>query len=72
MAIEHAHMVLDWYEHLQKEEVPPPWMWPFHSELEIWWEEVEAKRDEKYGRSSESSGDKDVPMMSNELARGRR
>lgn len=71
MALEHAHRVIDWQENLKSDEIPPRWMWPFESELEIWFEEVDEKRKEKYEGGSGESHD-EVPMMSNELARGRR
>lgn len=70
MAIEHAHRILDWHENLPGDEIPPSWMWAFEEELEIWFDEVEAKRKEKYGDSS--SKDESVPMMNNELSKGRR
>lgn len=70
MAIEHAHRILDWQENLIKDEMPPRWMWPFEDELEIWFEEVERKREERYG--GKGGSDDSVPMMSNELSKGRR
>lgn len=72
MAIEHAHRVLDWQENLSQDELPPRWMWPFETELEIWFEDVETKREAKYGGSSGGSEDSSTPMMSNELTRGMR
>lgn len=39
-------MVLSWYEHLSTDEIPPRWMWPFPSELEKWFEQVEEARRE--------------------------
>lgn len=73
-AVEHAFKVLDWHENLMKEEIPPEWMWPVDHELEMWFEEVERKREAKFGNGA---GDDDDPsgMMHNELAdeiRGRR
>lgn len=66
--MEHAHRVLSWQENLMSEEVPPPWMWPFEDELELWFEEVDRKRKERFGGDSEPEGE----MMENEYARGRR
>lgn len=71
MAIEHANRILDWQEHLSTDEIPPSWMWIFEGELEIWFDEVDAKRKEKHG-DGDSSSDETVPMMSNELARDRK
>jgi hypothetical protein len=70
MAIEHAHRILDWHDNMVSEEIPPQWMWPFEDELKIWFQQVEEKRDERNG----NHGDKDttVPMMSNDMAKGRR
>jgi hypothetical protein len=57
--------ILSWQENLTSEETPPEWMWPVTHELEVWFERVEAERDERYG-----SDDRDqVPLMENELAR---
>jgi hypothetical protein len=44
-------------------------MWPYEEELEIWFDQVEEARNARYGR--EKSDDTTVPMMSNELAKGR-
>jgi hypothetical protein len=69
-AIAHANRVIDWQENLTSEEMPPQWMWPFEDDLEIWFEDVEQKRKERFGGGS-SSGDTDVPLMKNELSEGR-
>lgn len=68
-AIEHANRVLDWTENLSSDELPPAWMWPFDEELRLWFEEVERKREEKFG-TGESGDESD--MQTNELAAGRR
>lgn len=49
-------------------------MWPFEEELELWFEEVERVREEKYGsQGGDPGGDADSgPMLHNELARERR
>jgi hypothetical protein len=72
MAIEHAHRILDWQDNLSSDEIPPSWMWIFEEELEIWFQEVEEKRKEKYGGGGSDSSDTTVPMMSNELAKERK
>lgn len=71
MAIEHSHRILDWQDNLVSEEIPPQWMWPFEEELQIWFQQVEEKRNERNGRSGDN-GDTNVPMMSNDMAKGRR
>lgn len=44
-------------------------MWPFEDELEIWFEEVDQQRKERYG--VKDAHDDGQPMMQNELAKGR-
>lgn len=51
--------------------MPPEWMWPFDAELELWFEEVERKREEKYG-GGESAGASSEGMLANEYSRERR
>lgn len=68
-AIAHAHRILDWQENLQSEEMPPEWMWPFDEDLELWFEEVDRNRKEKYGGNADSSSEE---MLENEYARDRR
>lgn len=46
-------------------------MWPFDDELEVWFDDVEQERNRKFGRQGNDDDD-EVPMMSNELARGAR
>ena len=45
-------------------------MWILDEELELWFEEVDRKRKEKYGLNDDS--DSESTMMSNEYAKGRR
>lgn len=51
--------------------MPPEWMWPFDEELDIWFEEVDRKRKEKYG-GGETSDISSEGMLTNEYARDRR
>ena len=67
--VEHSFKVLDWYENLLTEEVPPQWMWTVEHELELWFERVERDREAKYGGGGSGSDDDDMgQMMRNELA----
>lgn len=68
-AIQHANRICDWQENMLSEECPPQWMWPFNDELEAWFDDVDAARKARYG--GESNDDTEVPMMANELAKGR-
>jgi 5,10-methenyltetrahydromethanopterin hydrogenase len=64
-AIQHADMVLGWFENLPKDETPPEWMWPFSDEIKGWFEEVTWAREQKYGGGGDSYAD----MDSNEYAK---
>jgi hypothetical protein len=47
-------------------------MWPFHDELDKWFEEVEIARKAKYGISDDDDDDDDDGRLTaNELTRGR-
>lgn len=79
MAIEHALNVLTWYENLQKEDVPPEYLWDDAEGLEQWWQMVEERRKDgqptdrgdRSERSSESpdDDDQDPGMAENDYAR---
>jgi hypothetical protein len=69
LAIEQAYRISWWQENLQKEEMPPKWMWHLEWELEDWFEEVEAAREERYGGGGDDR--EETQMMGNELARER-
>jgi hypothetical protein len=62
-AVEHAATIIHWQENLSNEEVPPEWMWSVEHELEIWFERVQAEREERYG-----GGSRNEPMVENEYA----
>lgn len=66
-AIAHANKILDWHENLKTEDIPPEWMWPFDKELKEWFDEI--KREQ--ANPEPANADTTVPMMQNELARGR-
>lgn len=51
-----------------KDEIPPRWMWTVDHDLDIWFEEVERKREEKFGTGGSSDDEPAGPMMRNELA----
>jgi hypothetical protein len=70
MAIEQAHRIIGWQENMMSDEMPPRWMWHLDHELELWFERVETEREAKYG--GDGSGDESTPMMSNDLAQGRK
>lgn len=68
-AIYHANKILDWYENLTEDDIPPEWMWPFETALDEWFKERKAEK----ATGSEASDDRTVvPLMENELTAGRR
>lgn len=36
-----------WAENLLKDEMPPSWMWPFPKELDEWFANVDAERENR-------------------------
>ena len=48
VAIEHALTVLNWYENLPKNEVPPKHLWCDPDGLELWWAKMEERRSEGF------------------------
>lgn len=61
---------MDWQDGLTEEEMPPEWMWPLDDEIAPWFENVVAKRKERFGRDDDD--DERPGMMENELVRERR
>jgi len=55
-AVTHAQTVLSWQENLSQDEMPPEWMWPFDEELEGWFDDVAAKRKERFGIDDDDAG----------------
>lgn len=57
-AIQHAYTILNWYENVPSDEMPPAWMWPFPDETGQWFDEVkEARRREREGGGESSNMD---------------
>jgi len=72
VAIEQGLTILNWFEHLPKEDVPPEHLWEDSVGLEQWWQSVEDRRDDgvstKRGRGS-SESDSGNEMVENDYAR---
>ena len=51
-----------------EQDIPPEWMWPYDEALNEWFEDVKASHDNPEDRDDREV----VPMMTNELAEGRR
>lgn len=69
-------MILGWHENLQKEEVPPEHLWEDSEGLELWWNDVMARREDgiptSRGRGASDDSDDDDPgreMVENDYAR---
>ena len=67
-AIQHASMILSWYENLPEREMPPEWTWPFPDELEEHFVEIKFEREQRMsGNGGGNDGDQWAPnMMSND------
>ena len=44
MAVAHADHILQLQENLDRDEMPPAWMWPFVDEMNEWLDRVAADR----------------------------
>jgi hypothetical protein len=72
VAIEQAVTILSWYENLPKEEIPPEYLWEDSEGLEMWWNSLDERREEKMGRYRQQGGDggdEDAGMADNDMAR---
>lgn len=73
VAIEHAYKILSWHENMvNKEDIPPEWMWSLDWELEVWFLELQRKREAAGTPAGGGAVVEDAPMMQNELAAGLR
>lgn len=69
VALEHAFRILSWQESLGGKEMPPQWMWAHASELNIWFDEVDTYRRQKYGIEDDDGwGEEPQQMTTNELS----
>lgn len=58
---------------MDRDEMPPRWMWPFDDELEVHWANVDQRRKERFGNNSDDdSGGGGKGMVRNELVKPRR
>ena len=73
MAVNHALMVISWYENLPKDEQPPRHIWWSGELLDEWFRNVEEGRSSRSAKRSSSYEDADdAPMSTNVLAEGMR
>ena len=72
-AIDQGLQILNWYENLSKEDIPPEHLWEDAQGLEQWWDDVKARQEDgvstKRGRSSSKDEDDSDEMVENDLAR---
>ncbi len=67
-AVNHALMVLSWFENLPKDDVPPRNLWWSGDRLDDWFEDVERRRKRKSsGKKSTYEAADEVPSMGNQL-----
>lgn len=73
MAISHATNILRSQENLMEDEHPPMWKWAFEEEIELHFERVKRKRDERFGgKPKEEHDEPPTGWAQNELARNLR
>jgi hypothetical protein len=71
-AIEHALTILNWFENLPKNEVPPKHVWADPDGLELWWKKIEERRSEGLPARPESDDDDGEVGTDNDLTRALR
>ena len=72
-AIEHAMTVLNWYENLPKNEVPPRHLWADVDGLDLWWKKIEERRSDGVPSMPDSENDKSTDSgTDNDLTRALR
>ena len=69
VAIEQALMILNWYENLPEEEIPPQYLWEDPEGLEQWRQQLRDRKEyaASTGRPLSDVGDEE--LVSNDLAR---
>lgn len=72
VAVEHALTVLNWYENLPKNEVPPKHLWGDPDGLELWWAKMEERRSEGLPARPELSDSGTEAGTDNDLTRALR
>lgn len=68
MAVSHADHILQLQENLDRDEMPPQWMWPFVQEMNEWLDRIQSERRNRYNAPAASSDDDD--MQENALLAG--
>lgn len=68
MAVSHADHILQLQENLDRDEMPPRWMWPFVDEMNEWIDRVQSDRRNKSGAPAATSDDD--TMQENALLAG--
>lgn len=69
MAVAHADHILQLQENFDRDEMPPPWMWPFTESMNEWIDRVQSERRNRH-QSGGNSRDDDDTMQENELLMG--
>ncbi len=64
-ALPHAHRILNWYENVSEDEMPPQWMWPFEEKLEEHFATIKANRESE---TIEDNSGAETSLTKNELA----
>ena len=60
---------MSWWK-LAPDEQPPPEIWGLDDDLGRWWEDVEVRREQKYGSPSDTDSELEkVPQTGNEYAK---
>lgn len=67
MAVAHADHILQLQENLDRDEMPPEWMWPFTDEMNEHIDRVQADRRNRYSSGGSDSPSSEDTMQDNQL-----
>lgn len=71
MAVAHADHILQLQENLDRDEMPPAWMWPFTDEMNTWIDRIQKERRDRVGGPAPAAEDDDDLQENALLPRGR-
>lgn len=69
LAIEHALVILSWFENRPPDEIPKEHLWEDPKGLEAWWERIKNRKEFAKGRPGATTKELDEEIVENDLVR---
>jgi hypothetical protein len=67
MAIEHALVILSWYENRPPDEIPNENLWEDPKGLEAWWDRIKRRKEYSQGRTGSGGRDYDPAQVDEDI-----